>query len=107
MEPFEKCQSNFNYHSGRNYQQNTIAQHDLVLNLFALICGFSLPMPFFTAVLALQGPTFLQGACCALSTGLANVCFAHFASKAPTLLCPYPFLASKSKSSHACPLLFA
>ena len=37
MEPFEKCQSNFNYHSGRNYQQNTMAQHDLVLNLFALI----------------------------------------------------------------------
>ena len=37
MEPFEKCQSNFNYHSGRNYQQNAMAQHDLVLNLFALI----------------------------------------------------------------------
>ena len=37
MELFERCQSDFNYHSWRKYQQNTMAQHDLVLNLFALI----------------------------------------------------------------------
>ena len=37
MELYEKCQSNFNYHTGRNYQQNTMAQHYLMLNLFTLI----------------------------------------------------------------------